>query len=175
MGGDADGATSGVASCWVRVAQRSAGAAMGMQFLPRVGQEVLVQFLGNDIDRPIITGALYNGQGQGGVSPTPGGEPAKVGQQSQEHNRQEPNNPFSQSTDHRPSAQGNRIAGSRSGASGNSPAWFGSAHGRHGESEESAAQGGHANAAAQWGIRTQEWGGQGAGGGGGAGAKQQVL
>jgi type VI secretion system secreted protein VgrG len=50
--------------CWVRVAQRSAGGGMGSQFLPRIGQEVLVQFLENDIDRPIIVGALYNGQGE---------------------------------------------------------------------------------------------------------------
>ena len=62
------------ATCWVRVAQRSAGGGMGSQFLPRIGQEVLVQFLENDIDRPIIVGALYNGQGEGGQAPTPGGK-----------------------------------------------------------------------------------------------------
>ena len=176
-GSDADGATSGRASTWVRVAQRSAGGGMGMQFLPRVGQEVLVQFLGGDIDRPIITGALYNGQGVGGVAPTPGGLD-KAGQDAKATKAQQTqalNNPFANALDHSPSAQGNLIAGSMSGASGNSPAWFGSAHGRHGESEESAAQGGHANAAAQWGIRTQEWGGQGAGGGGGAGYNQLVF
>jgi uncharacterized protein involved in type VI secretion and phage assembly len=33
------------ASCWVRVAQRSAGGGMGSQFLPRIGQEVLVKFI----------------------------------------------------------------------------------------------------------------------------------
>ena len=64
---------SGDATCWVRVAQRSAGGGMGSQFLPRIGQEVFVQFLENDIDRPIIVGALYNGQGEGGIAPTPGG------------------------------------------------------------------------------------------------------
>jgi uncharacterized protein involved in type VI secretion and phage assembly len=78
------------ATCWVRVAQRSAGAGMGAQFLPRIGQEVLVHFLENDIDRPIIVGSaelfpvpellcssLYNGQGEGGINPTPGGEAGK--------------------------------------------------------------------------------------------------
>lgn len=161
------------ASTWVRVAQRSAGGGMGMQFLPRVGQEVLVQFLGGDIDRPIITGALYNGQGEGGVLPTPAGAANEAASNNPN------NNPFAQSTDHRPSAQGNLVAGSMSGAAGNSPAWFGSAHGRHGDSENPSAgstqDGGHANAAAQWGIRTQEWGGQGAGGGGGAGYNQLVF
>ncbi|PWF48648.1 type VI secretion system Vgr family protein, partial [Massilia glaciei] len=64
---------SGEAACWVRVAQRSAGRGMGSQFLPRIGQEVMVQFLENDINQPIIVGALYNGQGEGGIPPTPGG------------------------------------------------------------------------------------------------------
>jgi uncharacterized protein involved in type VI secretion and phage assembly len=69
-----------------------------MQFLPRVGQEVLVQFLGNDIDRPIITGALYNGQGEGGVKPTPGGRNKTQHTQDQKNKDQknkELNNPFS--------------------------------------------------------------------------------
>jgi type VI secretion system secreted protein VgrG len=39
----------------------SAGAAWGHQFIPRIGQEVLVDFLEGDIDRPVITGVLYNG------------------------------------------------------------------------------------------------------------------
>ncbi|MTV53347.1 type VI secretion system Vgr family protein, partial [Pseudoduganella buxea] len=64
------------ASCWVRVAQRTAAGGMGSQFLPRIGQEVLVQFIENDIDRPIVIGALYNGQGEGGHAPTPGGQAA---------------------------------------------------------------------------------------------------
>jgi type VI secretion system secreted protein VgrG len=39
----------------------SAGAAWGHQFIPRIGQEVLVDFIEGDIDRPVITGVLYNG------------------------------------------------------------------------------------------------------------------
>jgi type VI secretion system secreted protein VgrG len=152
--GDADGATSGQASCWVRVAQRSAGNGMGLQFLPRVGQEVLVQFLGGDADRPIVVGALYNGQGEGGVVPTPAGAVAGGAANAPS------SNPFAAAHDSRSSGQGNLMA---AGTGGNSPAWFGSVHGKHGESEGAASAGGHANSAAQWGIRTQEWGSSGSG------------
>jgi type VI secretion system secreted protein VgrG len=48
-------------SCWVRVAQAWAGKGWGALFIPRVGQEVIVTFLDGDPDRPIITGAVYNG------------------------------------------------------------------------------------------------------------------
>jgi type VI secretion system secreted protein VgrG len=48
-------------STWVRVAYPSAGAAWGTQYIPRIGQEVLVSFLENDIDRPVVTGVLHNG------------------------------------------------------------------------------------------------------------------
>jgi type VI secretion system secreted protein VgrG len=49
---------------WVRVAERIAGANWGANFTPRLGQEVLVQFIGSDIDRPVVVGSLYNGRGQ---------------------------------------------------------------------------------------------------------------
>ena len=125
---------NGAATCWVRVAQRSAGGGMGSQFLPRIGQEVLVQFLENNIDRPIIVGALYNGQGEGGIAPTPGGQANAADESSL----------FNHAHDHAPSAQGN-VAG------GNSPLW----HGASGNSQ------GHRNGAAQWGIRSKEFGGSG--------------
>lgn len=48
------------ASCWVRVSQTWAGNAWGFVFLPRVGMEVLVQYLDADPDRPVVTGCLYN-------------------------------------------------------------------------------------------------------------------
>ncbi|CAH0247133.1 Actin cross-linking toxin VgrG1 [Massilia sp. Bi118] len=54
------------AGTWVRVATplaSIAGANWGSHALPRVGQEVLVDFLEGDIDRPVIIGALYNGAG----------------------------------------------------------------------------------------------------------------
>lgn len=54
------------AGTWVRVATPLApvaGANWGSNALPRVGQEVLVDFLEGNIDRPVIIGALYNGAG----------------------------------------------------------------------------------------------------------------
>ncbi|MGA2443409.1 MAG: type VI secretion system tip protein TssI/VgrG, partial [Tepidisphaeraceae bacterium] len=48
-------------SCWIRVAQVWAGRNWGGMFIPRMGQEVIVEFLEGDPDRPIITGRVYNG------------------------------------------------------------------------------------------------------------------
>ena len=48
-------------SCWVRVSQMWAGNGFGAMFLPRVGHEVIVDFLEGDPDRPIITGRVYTG------------------------------------------------------------------------------------------------------------------
>ncbi|TVO67605.1 type VI secretion system Vgr family protein [Denitromonas ohlonensis] len=119
-------------SCWVRVVTRQAGPGMGWQALPRIGQEVFVTFLGNDIDRPLVLGALYNGQGEGGITPTPGGADAKPVDRSV----------FEQSTDHSPAAQGNLTAG-------NSPAWHGAAASQHN------------HAAALSGFKTKEFGAHG--------------
>ncbi|MDO4641978.1 MAG: type VI secretion system tip protein TssI/VgrG [Neisseria sp.] len=47
-------------SNWVRVAQGSAGSGFGSINTPRVGEEVLVDFINGDADRPIIVGRLYN-------------------------------------------------------------------------------------------------------------------
>lgn len=47
-------------SCWVRVAENWAGGGWGMLFHPRVGQEVVVDFLEGDPDRPLVTGRVYN-------------------------------------------------------------------------------------------------------------------
>ncbi len=47
-------------SCWVRVSQAWAGEGFGVQFIPRIGMEVLVSFIGGDLDRPVVTGCLHN-------------------------------------------------------------------------------------------------------------------
>ncbi|RZL02766.1 MAG: type VI secretion system tip protein VgrG [Rubrivivax sp.] len=129
-------------SCWVRVMQRFSGAGMGHQFIPRIGHEVLVGFLNNDIDRPYVHASLYNGRGEGGVPRTPGG-------QSEAANR----SAFAESSDHRPSSQLNLVA---SGVGGNSPAWHGGAAGA-----ASAGAEGQNNAAALSGVKSKEFGGQG--------------
>lgn len=49
-------------SCWIRVAQPWAGQNWGMIAIPRVGQEVVVEFLDGDPDRPIVTGRVYNAE-----------------------------------------------------------------------------------------------------------------
>ena len=48
-------------SCWVRVAQVWAGNGYGTMFIPRVGMEVVVDFLEGDPDQPLVTGCVYNG------------------------------------------------------------------------------------------------------------------
>lgn len=127
-------------SCWLRVMQRQAGLGttqrkspygMGWQWLPRIGQEVLVDFLNGDIDRPYVLGSLYNGRGEGGVPATPGGQPGESDPSV-----------FDPAADHRPSGQGN-LAG------GNAPAW-------HGGAADS-----HRHPAALSGFKSKEFGGTG--------------
>ncbi|MDR1969138.1 MAG: type VI secretion system tip protein VgrG, partial [Burkholderiaceae bacterium] len=47
-------------SCWIRVSQTWAGANYGSMHIPRIGQEVIIDFLSGDPDYPIITGRVYN-------------------------------------------------------------------------------------------------------------------
>jgi type VI secretion system secreted protein VgrG len=58
---DREGKNDENSSCWIRVAQLWAGAAWGGQFIPRIGQEVVVSFVDGDPDRPLVTGCVYNG------------------------------------------------------------------------------------------------------------------
>jgi type VI secretion system secreted protein VgrG len=51
---------TGKNSCWVRVSQLWAGPSFGAVFHPRIGQEVLVDFLEGDPDQPIIVGRVHN-------------------------------------------------------------------------------------------------------------------
>jgi type VI secretion system secreted protein VgrG len=47
-------------SCWIRVSNPWAGSGFGAIHIPRIDQEVLVDFIGGDPDRPIVTHRLYN-------------------------------------------------------------------------------------------------------------------
>lgn len=58
---DLDGKNDENSSCWIRVAQNWAGRNWGTIITPRVGQEVIVEFLEGDPDCPIVTGCVYNG------------------------------------------------------------------------------------------------------------------
>jgi len=49
-------------SCWVRVSHPWAGKGWGAVSIPRIGQEVIVDFIEGDPDRPIITGRVYNAE-----------------------------------------------------------------------------------------------------------------
>jgi type VI secretion system secreted protein VgrG len=49
-------------SCWLRVAQTWAGKTWGAIHIPRIGQEVIVEFLEGNPDQPIVTGRVYNGE-----------------------------------------------------------------------------------------------------------------
>jgi type VI secretion system secreted protein VgrG len=57
-----DGPPEKAKSCWLRVSHPSAGAGFGHVTLPRTGQEVIVDFLGGNPDRPIVTGRVYNSE-----------------------------------------------------------------------------------------------------------------
>jgi type VI secretion system secreted protein VgrG len=48
-------------SCWMRVGQIWAGTGWGAMYIPRIGQEVIVDFLEGDPDRPIVIGSVYHG------------------------------------------------------------------------------------------------------------------
>ena len=111
---------------------------MGQQFIPRIGQEVLVGFINNDMDQPFVMACLYNGQGEGGVPRTPGGQTQSTD-----------TSVFADSTDHRPGAQMNLV---NSGTGGNSPAWHGAAQARAPKAPH-----GQNNAAALSGIKSKEW------------------
>ena len=57
---DRYGAKDENSSCWIRVSQDWAGKRWGSLNIPRIGQEVIVDFLEGDPDRPIVTGRVYN-------------------------------------------------------------------------------------------------------------------
>lgn len=62
-------------SCWIRVSHPWAGSGFGGVHVPRIGQEVLVDYLNGDPDRPVITNRVYNN-----LQPHPWGLPANATQ-----------------------------------------------------------------------------------------------
>jgi uncharacterized protein involved in type VI secretion and phage assembly len=91
--------------------QAYAGPGMRAQFIPHIGQQMLVGFFEQDIDRPVVVGALYDGRGEGGVPPTLGGKAETKANTEL----------FAQSSDHQPSAQGNTIGGHAQRGTGPAP------------------------------------------------------
>jgi type VI secretion system secreted protein VgrG len=59
---DRDGKHNENSSCYLRVVQSWAGSQWGASFIPRIGHEVIVDFLDGDPDRPLVTGSVYNGR-----------------------------------------------------------------------------------------------------------------
>jgi type VI secretion system secreted protein VgrG len=59
---DRYGKKNETSSCWVRVSSPWAGKSFGFVQIPRIGQEVVVDFLEGDPDQPLITGRVYNAE-----------------------------------------------------------------------------------------------------------------
>jgi type VI secretion system VgrG family protein len=66
---DLEGKKNEKSSCWVRVSHGYAGQKHGIQFHPLVGDEVIVDFLEGDPDKPIIVGRVYNGDNRPPLKP----------------------------------------------------------------------------------------------------------
>ncbi|MBX3421508.1 MAG: type VI secretion system tip protein VgrG [Pirellulaceae bacterium] len=58
---DREGKFDDKSSCWIRVSQIHAGKGWGYMDIPRIGEEVIVDFMEGDPDQPIIVGRVYNG------------------------------------------------------------------------------------------------------------------
>lgn len=59
---DREGKKDDKSSCWIRVSQPWAGKAWGAMWIPRIGQEVVVDFEEGDPNRPLIVGRVYNAE-----------------------------------------------------------------------------------------------------------------
>jgi type VI secretion system secreted protein VgrG len=59
---DREGKKDENSSCWIRVSHPWAGKGWGSVSIPRIGLEVIVDFLEGDPDQPLITGRVYNGE-----------------------------------------------------------------------------------------------------------------
>jgi type VI secretion system secreted protein VgrG len=88
---DRYGAGDENSSCWVRVSQEWAGKKWGAIYIPRIGQEVIVEFLEGDPDRPIVTGRVYNA-----VAMPPYGLPAEMTKSTLKSNSSKGGNGFNE-------------------------------------------------------------------------------
>jgi type VI secretion system secreted protein VgrG len=59
---DREGKKNEKSSCWIRVSQIWSGKGWGSMHIPRIGQEVIVEFLEGDPNQPLIIGRVYNGE-----------------------------------------------------------------------------------------------------------------
>ena len=59
---DREGKKDESSSCWIRVAHNAAGKNWGFVSIPRIGQEVVIDFLEGDPDRPLVVGLVYNAE-----------------------------------------------------------------------------------------------------------------
>ncbi len=66
---DREGSKNDRSSMWVRVANNYAGKDYGIQWIPRIGHEVLVSFVNGDPDCPVVTGRVYNNYNQAPLGP----------------------------------------------------------------------------------------------------------
>jgi len=57
---DREGKKDENSTCYLRVVQPWAGSGWGTSFIPRMGMEVIVNFIDGDPDRPLVTGSVYN-------------------------------------------------------------------------------------------------------------------
>ena len=67
---DREGQRDENSSLWIRCAQSIAGKKWGFMAIPRIGQEVVVEFLEGDPDRPLVVGCVYNGEQMPPYDPT---------------------------------------------------------------------------------------------------------
>lgn len=73
---DREGKRDENSSLWIRCAQSIAGKKWGFMAIPRIGQEVVVEFLEGDPDRPLVVGCVYNGEQMPPYDPTE--EPQRI-------------------------------------------------------------------------------------------------
>ena len=83
--GDVDDVSDGGSSCWARTSQSWAGKNFGWVSIPHPGQEVLVDFIDGDPDRPIVVGRVYNESNRPMMTPAENTEKMQLRDSGQNH------------------------------------------------------------------------------------------